>query len=420
MIPKIIVLPFLALWLTAQPAPAMEAPAQEWGPALFNNKVIHDFGTVARGALAEHRFKLENVYREDIDISSVTAACGCTKLSSTKKLVKMYETAEIVAELDTRRFIGFKEATIRVSLAFRPADPGRSPVSTEVQLKLRAFIRGDVVFEPGVVQFDSVAPGQNLQRQVAITYAGRSDWRILEATSSSSHVQVSFKETGRNIDPDLRATKVTYDLAVTLKDTAPAGYLQERITLKTNDEKQENARVPLVVQGLVVPSLTANPAMLMLGVLKPGQSVSRNVVVRGDKPFRISGVSGPDGQFRFTHATDAKPVHVLTVHFTAGSKPGRVTGKIRIATDLGGASVDVDADGQILPDDSPAGDLPKAGAAKTGSAKTGDTKPDAAKPDAAKPDAARPDAARPPRNILRTGPLKEVEPGGDKTLPSPK
>jgi hypothetical protein len=411
LIRKIIVLPFLALWLTAQPAPAMEAPAQDWGPALFNNKVIHDFGTVARGALAEHRFKLENVYREDIEINSVTAACGCTKLSSTKKLVKMYETAEIVAELDTRRFIGFKEATIRVSVAFRPADPGRSPVPAEVQLKLRSFIRGDVVFEPGVVQFDSVAPGQNVQKQVAVTYAGRPNWQILDAVSSSPHVQVSFKQTGRNIDPALNATKVTYDLAVTLKDTAPAGYLQERITLKTNDEKQENARVPLAVQGLVVPSLTANPAMLMLGDLKPGQSVSKNVVIRGDKPFRVSGVSGPgpDGQFRFTHATDAKPVHLLTVHFTAGNKPGKVTGKIRISTDLGGASVDVDVDGKILPGDSPAGDRPKTDG-KRGAAKTGETKPDAAKPDAA-----RPDAARPPGNVLRTGPLKEVEPGGDKT-----
>jgi hypothetical protein len=410
LIRKTIVLSFLAVWLTAQPAPAVEAPAQEWGPALFNNKLVHDFGTVARGALAQHRFVLENVYREDIEIGSVTAACGCTKIDFPKKPIKMYETAEIVVELDTRRFVGFKEATIRVAVAFRPADPNRGPVSTEVQLKLRAFIRGDVVFEPGGVQFDSVAPGQNLQRQVAVTYAGRADWRILEAASSSPHVQVSFKETGRNHDPDLRATKVTYDLAVTLKDTAPPGYLQERITLKTNDEKQENARVPLAVQGLIVPSLTANPSMLMLGVLKPGQSVSRNVVVRGDKPFRISRVSGPDEQFRFTHATEAKPVHVLTVHFTAGNKPGKVAGKVRIFTDLGGANVDVDADGRILPADSPAGDLPKADAPKT----------DAARPDAARPDASKPDAARRPGNVLRTGPLKEVEPGNDKTPLRPK
>ena len=402
---KIIALPFLVAWLAVHAGTAPEAAAQEWATAMFDRKLIHDFGTVARGGLAEHRFKIENVYREDVEINSVTAACGCTKLSSTKKLIKMYETAEIVAELDTRRFIGFKEATIRVALAFRPADASRSPVPGEVQLRLRAFIRGDVVFEPGVVQFDSVTPGQNRQRQVAITYAGRANWRILDAASSSPHLQVSFKETGRNFDPGLNATKVTYDLAVTLKDTAPPGYLQERITLKTDDEKQENARVPLAVQGLVVPSLSANPSMLMLGVLKPGQSVSRNVVVRGDKPFRISRVSGPDTQFRFTHGTDAKPVHVVTVHFTAGNKPGRVTGKIRIATDLDGANVDVDTDGQVLPDDSPAGGLPKADAAKSTSDKAGE----------AKPDAARPDAARRPGNVLRAGPLKEVEPGEAKT-----
>lgn len=414
MIRKTIALPFLAVWLAVPPGLASQASAQEWAAALFDKKLIHDFGTVARGALAEHRFKLENIYREDIEINSVTAACGCTKLSATKKLLKMYDTAEIVAELDTRRFIGFKEATIRVALAFRPADPNRSPVPGEVQLRLRAFIRGDVVFEPGVVQFDSVALGQNVQRQVAVTYAGRSDWRILEATSSSPNVQVALKETGRSFDPELRATKVTYDLAVTLKDTAQPGYLKERITLKTNDQQEENARVPLAVQGFIVPTLTANPSMLMLGVLKPGQSVSRNVVVRGDKPFRIWSVSGPDEQFRFTHATDAKPVHVLTVHFTAGAKPGKVTGKIRIATDLGGASVDVEADGQILPGDSPASASPKADA-KASPATTGEPRPEPTRSGSP-----RPDGTRPKGNILRSGPLKEVEPADEKTPLGPK
>jgi hypothetical protein len=414
LIRKSIALPFLAAWLLVQPGPSSEARAQEWAAALFDGKLIHDFGTVARGALVEHRFKLENIYREDIQINSVTASCGCTKLSTTKKLLKMYDTAEIVVELDTRRNIGFKEATIRVALAFQPADPSRSPVPAEVQLKLRAFIRGDVVFEPGAVQFGSISPGQNVQKQVAVTYAGRATWRILEATSSSPNVQVSFKETGRGFDPELRATKVTYDLAVALKDTAPAGYLKERITLKTNDDKKENARVPLVVQGFIVPALSANPSMLILGVLKPGQPVSRNVVVRADKPFRISSVTGPDQQFRFTHATDARPVQLLTVHFTAGNKPGKVSGKIHIVTDLDNASLDVDTDGNILPADAPPGESPKTGV-KTAPDATGPSQPGPSRPGPL-----RLEGGKSTGNVLRSGPLKEVEPAGEKTPPVPK
>ena len=75
---------------------------------------------------------MENIYQEDIEIGSVTASCGCTKLDATKRVLKMYDTAEIVAELDTRRFVGFKEATIRVALNFRPAGPDRSPVPGDV------------------------------------------------------------------------------------------------------------------------------------------------------------------------------------------------------------------------------------------------------------------------------------------------
>ena len=399
---------FLVAWLSFSAAPVQAAAPAAWGPTLFNNKLIHDFGTVARGALAEHRFTIENVYLEDVEIGSVTTTCGCTKLKATKTLLKTYETAEIVAELDTRRFVGFKEATINVSLSFRSADPNRTRVTTDVQLKLRAFIRGDVVFEPGVVQFDSVTPGQTAQKKVSVSYAGRSDWQILEASGTSPHLEVSFKETGRSYDSSLRATVVTYDLVVTLKDTAPAGYFTERILLKSNDQNKQTAQVPLVVQGHVIPSLSVSPTMVMLGVLKPGQTASRNLVVRGEKPFRVLRVSGPDDQFRFTPDSEAKPVQRIGVQFTAGAKPGKVSGKIRVATDLG--TVEADVDGQVVPDDSPPAKTgPAANPPKTGSE---DADPSRARTSV-------PDASEPPRNSLRTGGLKEVVPDPG-TLPGPK
>ena len=194
-------------------------------------------------------------------------------------------------------------------------------------MKLRAFIRGDVVFEPGVVQFDSVTPGQGAAKHVTVSYAGRQDWQILEAAGTSSDLAVSFKETGRNYEPNLGATQVTYDLAVSLKGTPPPGYFKEKVILKTNDQNQQTARVPLAVEGYVAAPLTVNPAMLMLGAVKPNQSVSKVLVVSGATPFRVVRVTGPDDQFSFTPAADAKKVHVIGVHFTAGNKPGKVSGK---------------------------------------------------------------------------------------------
>ena len=222
---------------------------------------------------------------------------------------------------------------------------------------------------------------------------------------------------------------MSYEVTVKLNATAPAGYFQEQVSLKTNDPSQQNARVPLVVQGYIVPTLSVNPTILMLGEVKSGESVSKNLVVRGGKPFRIASISGPDDQFRFTPPTEAKDVQVIGVQFNAGAKPGKIAGKIDITTDLGGAAVDVDVNGQVVAGDRPAPpagagaspakpespkpESPKPESPKPESPKSEAAKPESPKPEAAKSDSARPslDAANPGINILRSpGKLKPVEP----------
>ena len=44
--------------------------AQDWARKMFD-KTTHDFGVVARGAKAEYRFVIENIYEEDAHIKSV-------------------------------------------------------------------------------------------------------------------------------------------------------------------------------------------------------------------------------------------------------------------------------------------------------------------------------------------------------------
>ena len=42
---------------------------QEWARKMFKD-TDYDFGTVARGAKAEHRFVFENIYMEDVHIAN--------------------------------------------------------------------------------------------------------------------------------------------------------------------------------------------------------------------------------------------------------------------------------------------------------------------------------------------------------------
>jgi hypothetical protein len=205
---------------------------------------------------------------------------------------------------------GFKQATVTV------VSTGRfTPRCNAV-----GFIRSDVVLQPGMVDLGTVDHGSLAQKKVAVSYSGREDWKILDVKSANEHLEVEVHETGRG------RGKVTYDLLVRLKDDAPVGYLQDQLFLVTNDPKASD--LPVDVEGSVVSEITVSPASLFLGVVQPGQKVTKQLVVRGRKPFKITGVDCTDDCFQIKTPDDAKKVHLVPVVYIAGEQPGKVTRKI--------------------------------------------------------------------------------------------
>lgn len=315
---------------------ASRVPAQDWAKALFKGPTSFNFGVVARGAAAEHRFVFENIYLEDIHIASVRSSCGCTKPTVAKPLVKTYEQSEIVATLDTRRFHGQREATITVVLD--------QPFPAEVQLHVYGYIRSDVVVQPGEAKFESVSQGSASTQTLTVSYAGRPDWKILQVKTGNPYVEAKAVERGRG------EGLVTYDLQVQLKPNTPAGYLRDQLILVTNDNVASATQVPVAVEAVIVPSAQVRPSPLSLGILRPGQSVTRNLVVQARSPFRILNATGPDGRFTFQKPSGSKPLQLLPLTFEADETMGRIGGKIRIETDIAGTPVlEVGVDGQIVP-----------------------------------------------------------------------
>ncbi len=296
------------------------ASAQDWAKRLFKD-FDHDFGTVARGAKVEHRFEMVNCYVEDIHIASVRTSCGCTSPEIEKRTLKTWEKGAIIAKLNTRSFIGYKRASIIVTID--------KPYFAEVQLNVRSRIRQDVVFSPGVVQFGSIDQGQTSEQKVEVDYAGRYDWQIVDVRSANRNFEVELTETKRS------GGRVEYQMLVRLKDTAPAGYLNDQLTLVTNDSGTRT--IPLVVEGRVVSPLTVSPASLSLGTVEPGQKVTKQLIVRGKAPFKVVDVrcTGGDDCFEFKKPAEAKTLQFIPVTFTAGTTPGKVVQTIEIQTDIG-------------------------------------------------------------------------------------
>lgn len=295
--------------------------AQQWADKMFEVKE-HDFGTVARGAKTEFEFVLSNPYLEDVHIAAVRSSCGCTTPSIKQETLKTYEKGAILAHVNSGTFLGRKGATITVTID--------KPFAAEVQLHVHTYIRSDVVFNPGSVQFGSVDQGKPVDRQVTVNYAGRPDWKILEVKSGNPHIRGEVVETGRENGT------VNYALTVHMDDQAPAGYLQDQLVLVTNDRNM--TQVPLPVEARIETGISVSPSSLLMGVVQPGQKVTKKLVISGKKPFRILSVKCEgDTCFTFdtTNDTDAKALHVIPVTFEAGQDPGKIVKMIRIETDLG-------------------------------------------------------------------------------------
>lgn len=323
-------MPRKAPWLALMPALVLSlscglAVGQDWAIKMFDS-TSHDFQTVARGAKATHRFRIKNLYEESVHISGVRSSCGCTTPQIVKPDLKTFETGEIITEFNTKLFNGHKSATVTVTFD--------RPFPAEVQLSVSGFIRTDVVLEPGEIDMGTVEAGEAAEKILGVSYAGRDDWRIVDAKTTDPHFQVELRETGRG------GGHVGYDVVVRLTKDAPPGYIKDQLILVTNDPKEsKESEIPVDLEGRVLSALTVSPASLFMGAVAPGQTVTKQLVIRGKKPFKITSIECKDGSFSVKAPMESKSVHVTPVVFTAGDKPGKVTSAIRIHTDQGESGV---------------------------------------------------------------------------------
>jgi len=301
---------------------AEAAQAQDWANKMFS-VTSHNFGTVARGAKTEYRFTFRNIYKEDLHVVGVRTSCGCTSPEVSKHDLKTHETADIVAKFNTRTFLGQHGATLTVTFD--------KPYFAEVQLRVAGNIRGDVTFDPPFVDLGNVDLGKGAERNVRVTHVGSTPWEIKDVRSANPNFEVQLSK------PTHSATQSVYDLMLRLKPETPAGYVKGQLILVTNDPRA--VQIPMDVEGRIVAEVTVSPQLLALGTVQPGRSVTKNLVVRANRPFCVTGVSCADGCLTCPVKETAATVHILPVTFQAGDAVGKIERQLKIATDLGDGAV---------------------------------------------------------------------------------
>jgi hypothetical protein len=212
----------------------LPALAQDWANKMFN-ETEHDFGAVARGSKTEYEFELTNLYKEDIHIASVRSSGGPFSPVIAKPVLKTLEKGSIHCKVHTKDFFGQRSATVMVAID--------KTYYAEVYLKVKCYIRTDVVFEPGAIEFGEVELGSKPEKKIAVSYAGRDDWAIKEVRCENKHLEVKLGDAVR------KPGRVNYELTVRFKGDAPEGEIHDKIVLVTDDEKRNE--LPIVVNGRV-------------------------------------------------------------------------------------------------------------------------------------------------------------------------
>lgn len=297
------------VWTAATMASAQDL---NWAQKMFDRQSI-DFGVVARGAVCSTRLTIRNIYQETIQITNVSTSCGCSAAKPSANQVLSGQEAYIEVSMDTQRFMRKKDSAALITLV----EPTKG-LRAEVRIPLSVYIRTDVVFTPGSVNFGTVDQGQSAQRKISLNYAGRSDWKVLKVRSPKSYLMAEAVETKRGNG------LVDYDVNVTLAPDAPAGTLRDQLTLITDDVNAPE--VPLPVEARVESEFTVQPEFWALGAVTAGATKTTNVVIRGRKPFKIDKIecSTPDERFKVKLPADEKQVHVLPLTFTAPMEPGEI------------------------------------------------------------------------------------------------
>jgi hypothetical protein len=285
--------------------------AESWGSALFQTKQ-HNFGRVALGSDAEFRFEFTNIYNGDVRLVNVRSSCGCTVAQIASPIIKPGETGAVIARLNTSgQHLRDKSAVLTVQMEavvnnYRQIDT--------VQLFVLGYIRPDVLLTPGSVEFGAVVEGTAAERTVLLEYTGQPGWALMKVERSQPFIYARAAEVRRD------RGNVTYRITVALKDDAPAGYIRDILRFTTNEMqsgKAEPVEILLPVQGVVTTPMRAKPSPTLIGLLVPGETVAKTLVIRSDAPFRITNVSSSDSRFRFAYSDQESAMQLVTLSFSA-------------------------------------------------------------------------------------------------------
>jgi len=324
-----------------------EAEPKPVGPKVMVPEAMKDFGKVPRGSQLEHDFVVRNEGTEDLLITRVAPACGCT-VAEYDELIAPGKSGKIHAEIDTT-ILGPRTGRV---ISVYTNDPER-PI---VKLVYDAELVPVLGIHPGYARYRVVhgedTPG--ILKQWVYTNDGES-FKVTGVDSPVPYLDVKYhlaSEEERHPDVTSQAPESPQWLVELNLDynDAPVGAIAQEVVIHTDHKVQKKIVIP--VSGFVRPSMWATPHEVDLGSIEAGKEVSFSVVVQSflTDPMEITDVrfDGKEVESKVSPVQEGRKYSVsVTLHPEAQEGPLR--GKLQIRTSHPKRPVlEVPVRGQIL------------------------------------------------------------------------
>jgi hypothetical protein len=294
--------------------------ASDWVSAVFPERSF-DFGTVARGSKVLHTFRVLNRTNQEIHIADWRTKCGCTEVRVGAREIPPGTQTVVEALIDTTKFQGYKASGLTLIID--------RPSIVEVDLNLTCFIQGEVILNPGQIDFGIVHRGSTPAATLTLNYHGvRPDFAVTRMQTRSSDITAKAQQVGRSGDGTLQ-----FHLTATLSPTLHPGLFRDEVTVHTNDPAVPT--IPISVTASVQSAVTISPSVLNLGRVRPGEVVKKTVLVRSSQPFKLTELKPSNAELTASPDPDgARALHTVNLTFKAPARSGPYHAVCEIATDL--------------------------------------------------------------------------------------
>ena len=220
-------------------------------PKIHFEQTLYDLGNVIEGEVPSGKFFFRNAGTGMLELGKVETSCGCTVAAVKPEKLKPGETGEVAFTLDLTNIRGPTDKSIDL--------PSNDPLMPVTHLIIKATVKPVFEFNPQLVFFDEVRPGETAKGLLQIK---RLDGKKLHITKVRSKEFVTVK-----VEPEEDSKGQSARLLIEAKPEGKPGIFSDMLRVHIDDSEKALLLIPLA--GQLLGGIKAEPQELVWNIPDP-------------------------------------------------------------------------------------------------------------------------------------------------------